>query len=232
MSTWLRRVSTCRRRRFALLAGAPRVTMRHAKTRDELVDGWVEGQHPRLSGRFRTRRGQAFLLIDRRERRDAASPLPRAIRRGAGTACGRAGAAAFASGPSSESGEFFLRGSWERVAVGFAGAEDVPGQDHEFARGRDDGDAAILPALEFPHEGPEWAGVAIQMLRRLDQQPPHMARPLFGNVPGITVLRRLTHRRHEFQIGRQASGSRKPSRIPDGRQQRRGHGDIDARQRE
>jgi len=45
------------------------------ETCDKLVHGGIGRQDARLGGRHGARRGQAFLLIDRRERRDASSPL-------------------------------------------------------------------------------------------------------------------------------------------------------------
>ena len=135
--------------------------MRGLETGDELMHGGGRGQHAHLSGGNRTWRGQPFLLIDRRECRDASGPLTGAIRRSPGSARGWPAAATFTGGPPPEPGEFLLCDTRDRIAIGFAGPEHMPGESHELAGSGDDGDVPIFAALEFADEGAKRARVTV-----------------------------------------------------------------------
>lgn len=209
-----------------------RLAVTDLETRDKLLHVRIRRHHARFSDGSWMRRRQTFLLIDRCERRHASSPLPRAIRGRPGGAGWWPAAAPFACGASPEPCEFVLGGARHRIAIGFSSLEHMPREGHELAGGRDDRDVPIFAALEFADEGPQGAGVPVQMLGGLDEQPAHMTGALFGDVAGVTVLSRSTDRGHEAQVRRHPGWRGKPADLTDGGEQGRGHGDIDTRQRE
>ena len=159
MSTWLCTMfAKCLRLTAERPPRVTRLAVTDLETRDKLLHVRIRRQHARLSDGSWTRRGQPFLPIDRRERRESSRSLSGPIGQGARSPGGRASAASLASGPPPESGEFLLGRTGERIAIRLTGGQDVPGEDHQLAGRGDDRNAAIFPALEFAHKGPKGAG--------------------------------------------------------------------------
>lgn len=233
MSTWLNALSTTSLRlRAWRTPSVTRLAVRALETHDELMHSRVAGHHPCLCGGTWTWRGQPFPQIDRCERQDSPRSLPGAIGQRARETGGWATAAPCTGSAPTEPREFVLRGPRERIAIGFARLEHVPGQRRELAGSGHHGEVAIFAAQEFAHEGAKWAGVPIQMLGGLDQEPADMAGPLFRDPARITAVGRLMDRGYQSQIGGQPSGGRKPTQLADGGEERCGHRDIDAGERE
>lgn len=215
MSTWLCTMfAKCLRLTAERPPRVTRLAVTNLETGDELLHGRVSCQDSRFSGRHRPRSRQPFLLIDSGEGRNASASLAGARGRRAGAARRGAGATAFPGGAPPEPGEFLLGRTRERIAIGLTGVEDVPGEGDELAGGGHDGDVAIFAALEFADEGAEGARMTIHVLGRLHQQPADMARALFRDVAGVTVLGRLTDRGNQTQIGGQPRGGGKPADSP------------------
>lgn len=84
-----------------------------------------------LSRRGGLEGGNPFARVEQVERGDGAQALARAVAARAGRSLGAAAAAAAAGGGDAQAGELGLRGARDRVAVGLAGGEHVPGDRHE-----------------------------------------------------------------------------------------------------
>ncbi len=135
-----------------------------------------------LAGGERPRGRQALRLIDLREGLDGPGAAGGPVGRPWGQRR-RPRLAPRAAGAGAQPAELLLRGPRERVAVGLAVGQEVPGEDHQLAGGGDHGHVPIFLPRQAAEAGPEGAGVLVEVLGGLHQQPAGVPPAGLGDGP-------------------------------------------------